>query len=125
MRISVAAVLLVLASGSFVANASDSQKIAVFATAGHQGSVSEGVHSYYTKTFDVSLALLSGDSISLSKYCLKAYSPDNREFNLDTVDATLTSGILKKGESVKGFATFTSDSADVLSAAMVKITDCK
>lgn len=101
------------------------KKIAVFATAGHQGSVSEGVHSYYTKTFDVSLALLSGDSIDLSKYCLKAYSPDNREFKLDTVDATLTSGTLKKGGQVKGFATFSSDRADVFSAAMVKIADCK
>ncbi len=110
---------------SFAANASDSQKFVVEATAGQTGSFSVGARSYYTKTFDVSLWLESGDSIDLSKYCLKAYSPDNTEFKLDVVEYTLTSGTLTKDASVKGFATFSSDRADVLSAAMVKITDCK
>ena len=73
-----------------------------------------------------SSAKLSGDSIDLSKLCLKAYSPDNKEFKLDTVDEKLSAGTLKEGELVKGIAVFASKNDAVFKAALVKISDdCK
>lgn len=108
------------------ANAATSDDIAVYATAKSQGSVSVGGKDVYTKTFDVSVAKLPGDTVDLSKFCLKAYSPDNKVFKLDTVDEKLSRGVLKAGKPVKGIAVFASETDAVYQAALVKISDdCK
>ena len=113
---------LSLAGFCFAANASNPNNIAVYATEQSQGSISIGDKTAYAKTFEVSLAKLSGDNVDLSKLCLVAYSPDKKEYKLDTVDEVLTSGSLKEGKPVKGIAMFTSENDDVLKAALVKIS---
>lgn len=126
MKVSMVVATLALAGFSFTANASTPDNVVVYATAQSNGSISVGNKLAYTKSFDVVVVNLFGDNIDLSKLCLKAYSPDNKAFKLDTVDEALTTGILKGGKSVKGIAMFASENATVLNAAVVKITDdCK
>ncbi|HBC0988751.1 TPA: DUF4354 family protein [Morganella morganii] len=126
MKISSTIVFLMLIAFGFTTNATIPVNVAVYATAESQGSISEGDKSIYTKSFNISLVPLSDDSsIDLSKHCLKAYSPDNKEFKLHIIEAVLTSGFLKD-EPIKGFAIYESDNTDVFNAAMVKITtNCK
>lgn len=123
MKISIIAAALVLASSGFAANASTVGDIAVYATEKSQGSISIGTKDAYTKTFEIALAKLSGNDIDLSKTCLKAYAKNNQEFKLDTVDEALVSGVLKKGDMVKGIAVFADNNHAVLNAALVKISD--
>lgn len=126
MKTSTIIVSLALTGFCFAANAANTDNVAVYATEQSQGSVSIGGKDAYTKTFEVALAKLSGDSIDLTKLCLKAYSPDNKEFKLDTVDEKLGAGLLKEGEIVKGIAVFASENDAVFKAALVKISDaCK
>ncbi|EQC02341.1 hypothetical protein K931_20957 [Aeromonas salmonicida subsp. pectinolytica 34mel] len=123
MKIAIIATALVLAGSGFAANASTVGDIAVYATAKSQGSISIGTKEAYTKTFEIALAKLSGNDIDLSKTCLKAYAKNNQEFKLDTVDEALVSGVLKKGDMVKGIAVFADNNDAVLNAALVKISD--
>jgi hypothetical protein len=124
MKVSAIFAFLTLAGFCFAANASTPSNVAVYATEQSQGSISIGDKTAYTKTFEVSLAKLSADTVDLSRLCLKVYSPDKKEYKLDTVDEVLTSGSLK--EPVKGIAVFASENDDVLKAALVKISDdCK
>lgn len=126
MKTSIIIAFISLAGFCFDVNAATLNNFAVYATEQSQGSISIGDKNAYTKTFEVTLARLSGDSADLSKFCLKAYSPDNKEFKLDTVDKGLISGSLKEGHVVKGLAVFTSDDNAVFKAALVKISnDCK
>ncbi|MGU5952090.1 DUF4354 family protein [Klebsiella pneumoniae] len=126
MKFSAISASLTLSCFCFVANAATPGNVAVYATEHSQGSVSIGDKTAYTKTFEVSLAKLSGGTVDLSKLCLKAYSPDMTEYKLDTVDEVLTSGSLKEGKPVKGIAVFASEHDDVLNASLVKISDeCK
>lgn len=100
--------------------------IAVYSTQTSNGSVSVGGKNSYTKTFEVVVANLSQQDVTLSKLCLKAYSPDKKEFKLDTVDEELSTGTLKPGDSVKSTAVFASSDADVYKAALIEISDnCK
>lgn len=123
MKISIIATALVLAVSGFAANASTVGDIAVYATEKSQGSISIGTKDTYTKTFEIALAKLSGNDIDLSKTCLKAYAKNNQEFKLDTVDEALASGVLKKGNMVKGIAVFADNNDAILNAALVKISD--
>jgi hypothetical protein len=123
MKISIIATALVLAGSGFAANASTVGDIAVYATEKSQGSMSIGTKDAYTKTFEIALAKLSGNDIDLSKTCLKAYAKNNQEFKLDTVDEALVSGVLKKGDMVKGIAVFADNNDAVLNAVLVKISD--
>ncbi|MGL5130729.1 MAG: DUF4354 family protein [Aeromonas popoffii] len=123
MKISIIATALVLAGSGFAANASMVGDIAVYATEKSQGSMSIGTKDAYTKTFEIALAKLSGNDIDLSKTCLKAYAKNNQEFKLDTVDEALASGVLKKGNMVKGIAVFADNNDAILNAALVKISD--
>lgn len=117
---------LTLSGLCFTANASTPRNVAVYSTEQSQGSISIGNKTFYTKTFEVSIAKLSADPIDLSKLCLKAYSLGKKEFKLDTVDDTLTSGFLKEGKPVKGIAVFASDNNAVFKADVVKISnECK
>jgi len=126
MKISAIFAYLTLAGFCFAVNASTPNNVAVYATEKSQGSISIGDKIAYTKTFEVSLAKLSADTVDLTKLCLKAYSPDKKEYKLDTVDEVLTSGSLREGELVKGIAVFASENDDVLKAALVKVSDdCK
>lgn len=125
MKFSAIIASLTLAFFCFASNASTSSNVAVYAIEKSQGSMSIGDKTAYTKTFEVSLAKLSSDTVDLSKLCLKAYSPDKKEYTLDTVDEVLTSGFLKEGKPVKGIAVFASESDGVLKAALIKISvDC-
>ncbi len=126
MKVSSIIASLALAGFCFAANASTPGHVAVYATEQSQGSISIGDKTTYTKTFEVSIATLSSNTVDLSKLCLKSYSPDKKEFKLDTVDEVLTSGSLKEGKPVKGIAVFASDNDAVFNAALVKISDdCK
>lgn len=126
MKASTIVASLALAGFCFAANATTTGDVAVFATEKSQGSMSIGGKNAYTKTFEVTLAKLSDNSVDLSKLCLKAFSPDNKEFKLDTIDEELSTGTLKEGKPVKGFAVFSSESDAVFKAALVKISDdCK
>ncbi|MBB1585172.1 DUF4354 family protein [Serratia sp. OS31] len=126
MNISAIIASLALAVFCFAANASTPDNVAVYATEKYQGSISIGDKTAYTKTFEVSIAKLSANTVVLSKLCLKAYSPDKKEFELDTVDEVLITGSLKEGKPVKGIAVFTSENDAVFKAALVKISDdCK
>ena len=123
MKTSTIIASLALAGFCFAANAADLDDVAVYATEKSKGSVSIGSKNVYTKTFEVAIAKLSGGGTDLSKLCLKAYSPDNKEFKLDTVDEKLSSGSLKEGELIKGIAVFASENDAVLKAALVKASD--
>lgn len=126
MKTSTIIISFILVGLGFAANATEPDNIIVYSTAKSNGSMSVGNQSSYVKTFDVAMANLSNNDIDLSKLCLKAYSPDNEEFYLDTVDETLSSGILKKGKQVKGVAVFSSDNNAISKAALIKISDyCK
>ncbi|WP_191939684.1 DUF4354 family protein (plasmid) [Pantoea agglomerans] len=126
MKVSTIIASLTLAGFCFAANASTPGNVVVFANEKSQGSISVGDKIAYTKTFEVSIGGISADNVDLSKFCLKAYSPDNKEFKLDTVDNILTSGYLKEGKHVKGIAVFASEDDAVLKATLVKISDkCK
>ncbi|HAI06603.1 MULTISPECIES: DUF4354 family protein [Pantoea] len=126
MKFSTIVASLTLAGMGFAANAVTPGNVAVYATEQSQGSVSIGDKTSYTKTFEVSIANLSGDPVDLSTICLKAYTPDNKEFKIDTVDEALTTGSLKQGKPVKGIAVFADEQDVVLKAALVKISDeCK
>lgn len=126
MKFSTIITSLTLAGVCFAANASTPSNVAVYATEQSQGSISIGDKTAYTKTFEIVLAKLSTDTIDLSKLCLKAYSPDKKEYKLDTIDEVLTSGFLKEGKPIKGIAMFASENDDILKAALVKISDdCK
>lgn len=126
MKVYAVILSLTLAGFCLAANASTLGNVAVYATEQSQGSVSIGDKTAYTKTFEVSIAELSADTVDLSKLCLKAYSPEKKEFKLDTVDEILTSGFLKAGKPVKGIAVFASENDAVLNAALIKISDdCK
>jgi len=126
MKISTIAAFFALAGFCFAANAATPVNVAVYATEKSNGSMSVGGKNAYTKTFDIVVTNLSGKDIDLSKLCLKAYSPDNKEFTLDTVDEVLTKGTLKEGKSVKSFAVFASENDAVYKAALIKISgNCK
>ncbi|MDX7988257.1 DUF4354 family protein [Xenorhabdus sp. 12] len=110
----------------FAANATTPDNIAVYSTEKSNGSVSTGSKYFYTKTFEVAIANLAGKDVDLSKLCLKAYSPDNKAFSLDTVDEKLSTGTLKNKAMTKGFAVFASENDSVFKAALVKLSDdCK
>lgn len=123
MKVSAIFASLTLAGFCFAANASTPSNVAVYAIDKSKGSISIGYKTAYTKTFEVSLAIVSADTVNLSKLCLKAYSPDKNEYKVDTVDEVLTSGFLKEGKPVKGIAVFASENDDILKAALVKISD--
>ena len=126
MKVFVIIASFTLASICFAANASTLSNIAVYATEQSRGSISIADKTEYTKTFEVVIANLSENTFDLSKCWLKAYSSDNKEFKLDTVDEVLTSGSLRKGKPVKGIAVFASENDAVLKAVLVKISDdCK
>lgn len=127
MNISKVAALLVLSGACFAVNAAAVNDIAVFSTAKSNGSISADGKDAYTKAFDVSLTNLSASKdFDLSKLCLKAYSPDKKEFQLEMIDAGLSQGTLKKGDSVKGMAEFSSEDHSIYNAALIKISDeCK
>ncbi|MFT8210205.1 MAG: DUF4354 family protein [Symbiopectobacterium sp.] len=126
MKISAIVASFALVGFCFTANAATLNNIVVYATAQSNGSMSVGDKSAYTKTFEVVVAKLSGKDMDLSKLCLKAYTPDNKAFKLDTVDEALTTGMLKDGKPVKGIATFASEDDAVFKAALVKTSDdCK
>ncbi|MEX0444887.1 DUF4354 family protein [Xenorhabdus sp. SGI246] len=126
MKVSTLVASIALAGFCFVANASALDNVAVYSTEKSDGSMSVGGKNAYTKSFEVAVANLSGKDIDLSKLCLKAYSPDKKEFRLDTVDEELSQGTLKAGKSVKGIAVFASENDEVHKAALIKISDnCK
>ncbi|MGQ5837765.1 DUF4354 family protein [Serratia sp. IR-2025] len=126
MKVFVIIASLTLAGFCLAANASTLGDVAVYATEQSQGSISMGGKTAYTKTFEVSIVALSAGTVDLSKLCLKAYSPDEKEFRLDTVDEVLTSDALKEGKPVKGIVVFSSENDAVHNAALVKISeDCK
>ncbi|WP_042959174.1 DUF4354 family protein [Erwinia tasmaniensis] len=109
-----------------VAHAAVPDNAAVYATEHSKGSMSIAGKDVYTKTFEVMVANLADKEFDLSTLCLKAVAPDHQEFKLDTVDEKLTTGKVKKGQSVKGIAVFASDNAAVQQTALVKLTDdCK
>ncbi|WP_047681670.1 MULTISPECIES: DUF4354 family protein [Xenorhabdus] len=126
MKVSTLVASVTLAGFCFVANASTLDNVVVYSTEKSNGSMSVGSKNAYTKSFEVAVANLSGKDIDLSKLCLKAYSPDKKEFRLDTVDEELNQGTLKAGKSVKGIAVFASENDVVHKAALIKISDnCK
>lgn len=126
MKIATIAVSFILAGACFAANAATLDNIAVYSTVKENGSASIGETHFYTKSFEVTLGKLAGKDVNLSKLCLKAYSPDNKEFKLDTIDEKLAKGTLKDGKIVRGIAVFSSDDTTVFQAALVKISDdCK
>lgn len=115
-----------LASFSFVTNAAIPDNIAVLSTEKSSGSVSVGGKNLYTKTFEVSVVNLSSKDIELSEFCLLAYSLENKELKLDTVDEALAKGPIKEGGSVKGIVMFASESEDFNKTNIIKISDdCK
>ncbi|WP_371706152.1 DUF4354 family protein [Paracoccus sp. Arc7-R13] len=57
--------------------------------------------------------------------CFTAQTIDGNLFNLDTVDAALTTGSLDAGDSANGFASFASNSIEVRFATSVHVSgDC-
>lgn len=97
--------------------------VAIYSTEKANGSASFGASSVYTKTFDIILSNLTDNEVDLSKVCLKAYAPGNKELRLDTIDEALVSGILKKGQPVKGVAIFSSQDDAISKATLVKLSD--
>ncbi|ADW76670.1 conserved hypothetical protein; putative exported protein (plasmid) [Rahnella aceris] len=107
----------------YAALAATPENVLVLSTQKVTGSLSVGAETVYTKTFDVTVANLSGKDIDLSTMCLKAYSQEKYEFKLDTVGGVLARGIVKAGQSVKSTAVFAAQDDAVYQATLVKITD--
>ncbi|EHM49118.1 DUF4354 family protein [Yokenella regensburgei] len=125
MKFSHIAASVILSGFCFSAYASPTDNIAVYSTEKSNGSISIGGQSVFTKTFEVELAKLSGDTVDLSKLCLKAYSAKNKEYKLDTIDEEIATGMLKYGRPTKGIAVFASEDSEILQATLVKISaDC-
>ncbi|WP_238279490.1 DUF4354 family protein [Yersinia wautersii] len=100
--------------------------VTVYATQQNKGSIAIGDKSYYTKDFKVFIANLSDNEIDLSSLCLAVYSPDGKNFKLDTVDETLVQGKLNPQAMVEGVAVFSAEDDSVYHSAIVKVTDkCK
>lgn len=100
-----------------IATAND--RLVVLATDRSSGSMTVGDMIAYNKTFDLVLANSSDEAIDLTEICLVAQTVDGDSFGLDTVEGTLSTGILEVGGNASGFATFASDNVAVLEAASV------
>lgn len=128
MKISTVISAFILTGLSFTANAikiystSNPEDIMVYSSVKSDGSRTIGTQYTYIKTFNVALSNVSDDNIDLSKLCLKAYTIDNEEFNIDSADDVLSNGILASGKKVKGIAVFSSDNPNILKSALVTIS---
>lgn len=128
MKISMIISLFILIGLSFTAHAikiysvANPENIMVHSRIKSEGSRTIGSQYSYIKTFNVALSNVSDDDIDLSGLCLKAYTVDNEEFSIDSVDNVLSHGILESGKQVKGLAVFSSDTPNVLKSALIKIS---
>ncbi|MBS0960274.1 DUF4354 family protein [Acetobacter thailandicus] len=117
----IAASLFLGSVTSAYANAYDS--ISVYAIEKSHGSIATGSNTAYVKTYNITISNLSDTEADLSKICLKAYSAENKELRLDTVDANLVTGFLKKGQPATGTAIFASHDDIISKPVIVKLSD--
>ncbi len=123
MKISTLFTSFALAGFSFSANTTVPDQLFVYATEKCNGSVSLGDKSAFMKSYTIAIANLTTRNVDLSTLCLRAYSTDNQEFTLDTVDEDLTQGILRRGKSIRGTAVFVSENNAIIKGALIKISD--
>lgn len=128
MKIPVVISAFILTGLSFTANAikiystANPENIMVYSNVKSDGSRTIGSQYTYIKIFDVALSNVSDDKIDLSGLCLKAYTIDNEEFNIDSADDALSNGILEGGKQVKGVSVFSSDNPNILKSTLVTIS---
>ncbi|WAC46449.1 DUF4354 family protein [Pseudomonas sp. SL4(2022)] len=85
----------------------------------NQGSIWANGNGVYFKAFDASLLNTGKEDVDLSKLCFQAYDAKGNAYGIDTIDESLSEGILKEWQSVRGFYQFTGEMG-VLDASMVK-----
>ncbi|MGN6448680.1 MAG: DUF4354 family protein [Brucella intermedia] len=76
---------------------------------------------YFTQRFDVVIGNVGNSDISLKDVVLVAQGDNGKLFDTDTIEDTLTSGILKPGQSAKGFVAFAYEDKTVYGAWVVKV----
>lgn len=128
MKIFVIISAFILTGLSFTAHAikiysaANPENIMVYSSIKSDGSRTIGSQYSYIKTFNVALSNVSDDDINLSGLCLKAYTVDNEEFSIDSVDNVLSHGILESGKQVKGIAVFSSENPNILKSVLIQIS---
>ncbi|WP_052715954.1 DUF4354 family protein [Devosia chinhatensis] len=99
--------------------------IAIIATERANGSMALGDTIAYSKSFDIALTNTVDEPVALEDLCLVAVTAEGDTFVLDTVDESLTTGMIEPGAALNGIAVFSSDSITVHTASAVRAgSDC-
>ena len=97
-------------------------EVSIIATPRSESATSLGGETFFSQTFDVTLTNVGEKEIDLTTLCLAARDSSGKEFHLDTIQNTLTSGTLKPGTNIKGFAGFAGPDESVYKARAVVIS---
>ncbi|CAH1680630.1 hypothetical protein CHELA1G2_14735 [Hyphomicrobiales bacterium] len=80
----------------------------------------------YQKTFRITFSNVGKSPVDLGKTCLILTGEDGRHYGVDTIEDTISKGIVEPGKSANGFAVFQSRDDDIFKQNKVSITDaCK
>lgn len=116
---------LAMAQASY-AETSSTNDLMIIATPKTQSATSSEDKVFFSQTFDIGVANTGATDINLDKVCFIALGDKGKTFNADTIDQKLTSGLLKSGESVKGFAAFAGSDKSIYDVRIVKASEsCK
>lgn len=96
--------------------------LVVYSSEESNGSVATNIKWGYTKNLLVAVGNMNNYAVDLSKLCFKAFSPENKQFELDTIDVKLVKGMLKSKEIIKGTIVFYSNETDIHKSVLIKIS---
>lgn len=100
--------------------------IMIIASPTKQSATSLNKNAFFTQRFDIQITNAGNQNIDMAKLCFVAQNPEGNKFHTDVVEDTLVSGILKPGQSVKGFAGFSGENNAVYDARLIKASvNCK
>ncbi|WP_320709041.1 DUF4354 family protein [Enterobacter cloacae] len=102
--------------------ANNLDSVAIHASEKSRWAITVGDKHLFIKSFELIVTQLSKDSIDLSEHCFKAYTTDQNEYDLDSVDEVLSTGVLIFGKSIRGVVSFSSDEEHIHKASLVRIT---
>lgn len=124
MRYLFTAVLFILSSTFNFARAENVlDGLVVYSSEESNGSVATSTKWGYTKNLIIAVGNMNDFDIDLSKLCYKAFSPENKQFKLDTIDIKLTKGILKAKQLIKGAVVFYSKTTDIHKSVLIRLSD--
>lgn len=115
--------IIILGSMILPVKASKVGNILVYSSEQSNGSVSIGKRWAYTKNVEVNVINMSNSELDLSTVCFRSFSPEQKEFKLDTIDEKLTKGILKPKQIIRGSLMFASDKTSIHQSVLIKLSD--